>query len=151
MTGRRENAMNTDVKKLVRPTAERKIAGICTGLGDYFEIDPIIFRLFFLFSVFFGGAGILIYIVMWILVPSQQTSPRDLGKNRLYLSNDHRMLAGVCGGLGENARLDPVLIRVGFVLLAFTAGFGVLLYVALWMLLPRAPIATATPADGIAA
>jgi phage shock protein PspC (stress-responsive transcriptional regulator) len=143
--------MSAEVKRLYRPTAERKIAGICAGLGDYFDFDPIIFRLFFLFSVFFGGAGILIYVVMWILVPSQQTSPRDLGKNRLYLSNDHRMLAGVCGGLGENAKLDPVLIRVGFVLLAFSAGIGILLYGALWLLLPRAPIAAVTPADGIAA
>jgi phage shock protein PspC (stress-responsive transcriptional regulator) len=146
-----EDAMSADVKKLYRPTAERKIAGVCTGMGDYFELDPIVFRLFFLFSVFFGGLGILVYAAMWILVPSQQTAPRDLGTHRLYLSNDHRMIAGVCGGLGENANLDPVLIRVAFVVLAFTIGFGVLLYVALWMLLPRAPIATAAPAEGIAA
>ena len=141
--------MNTDVRKLVRPTGERKIAGVCAGLGDYFEIDPIVFRLFFLFSVFFGGLGILVYVVMWILVPLQQTAPGQIrAGNRLHLSNTNRMLAGVCGGLGEHAQLDPVLIRVAFVLLAFACGFGLLIYLALWLVLPRPPATpAASPAD----
>ena len=147
--------MNTDVKKLVRPTGDRKIAGVSAGLGEYFDIDPVIFRLCFLFSMFFGGLGILAYIVLWILVPAQQSAPgQSSAQNRLHLSNTNRMLAGVCGGLGENAKLDPVLFRVAFVILGFACGFGVLIYVALWMLLPRAPVlppASSSPADGIAA
>jgi phage shock protein PspC (stress-responsive transcriptional regulator) len=132
--------MNTQAKKLCRPTGDRKIAGVCSGLGEHFEIDPIIFRLCFLFSIFFGGLGILVYVVMWILVPSRESSPDEVHvKGRLYLSNTERMIGGVCGGLAEAAALDPVLIRVGFVVVAFACGFGVLLYVALWLLLPRAP------------
>jgi phage shock protein PspC (stress-responsive transcriptional regulator) len=132
--------MNTQAKRLYRPTGDRKIAGVCSGLGEHFEIDPIIFRLCFLFSIFFGGLGILIYVVMWILVPSRDSSPDEIRSTvRLHLSNTERMIAGVCGGLAESAALDPVLIRVGFVVVAFACGFGILLYLALWLLLPRAP------------
>jgi phage shock protein PspC (stress-responsive transcriptional regulator) len=145
--------MSATLKKLYRPTADRKIAGVCAGLGEYFEIDAIIFRLCFLFSVLFGGLGILIYIVMWILVPSRQSAPGEAGSgNRLHLSNTDRMMAGVCGGLGENVNLDPVFVRVAFVMLAFACGFGVLLYLALWLLLPRAPGAIpAAPSDNVSA
>ena len=145
--------MNIGVKKLVRPTGDRKIAGVCAGLGEYFDIDPIIFRLCFLFSVFFGGVGILVYIVMWILLPQQQGAAGQSGATiRLHLSNTDKMTAGVCGGLGENAALDPVLFRIAFVILAFACGFGVLIYLALWILLPRAPLppaAASTPANGV--
>jgi phage shock protein C len=49
--------------------------------------------------------------------------------------SDHR-IAGVCGGLGRYFGIDPVLIRVAFVVAAFM-GFGLLLYVVLWIVLPK--------------
>jgi phage shock protein C len=45
----------------------------------------------------------------------------------------------VCGGLGERFEIDPVLFRVAFILLALVFGLGILLYVVLWLLIPRAP------------
>ena len=148
--------MNTQAKKLYRLSGDRKIAGVCSGLGEHFEIDPIVFRLCFLFSIFFGGVGILIYVVMWILVPSRDSLPDEAhAKGRLHLSNTERMIGGVCGGLAESAALDPVLIRVAFVVVAFACGFGLLLYLALWLLLPRAPgavpAAPAAPSNNAAA
>jgi len=147
--------MDTQAKKLYRLTGDRKIAGVCSGLGEHFEIDPIIFRLCFLFSIFFGGLGILIYVVMWILVPARESAPNEIhAKGSLRLSNTERMIGGVCGGLAESVALDPVLIRVAFVVAAFACGFGVLLYLALWLLLPRAPgavpAAPAAPANNAA-
>ncbi|NQU26933.1 MAG: PspC domain-containing protein [Candidatus Marinimicrobia bacterium] len=56
------------LKRLYRNTADAKIAGICAGIADYFEIDPVIVRLIFLISIFWGG-GILAYIVAWFIVP----------------------------------------------------------------------------------
>ena len=128
------------MKKLHRLQGDRKIAGVCAGLGEHFEMDPLIFRLFFLFSVFFGGLGVLAYVIMWILVPLEEGAAAGQGApRRLYLSRDDRKLAGVCGGLGEYFTLDPVFFRIGFVLLAFCAGAGIFLYVVLWLLVPRAP------------
>jgi len=57
------------MKKLYRSTNYRQIAGVCGGLGEYFNIDPIIFRMLFVALLFGGGSGILIYILMWIFVP----------------------------------------------------------------------------------
>jgi len=57
------------MKKLYRSTNYRQIAGVCGGLGEYFNIDPIIFRMLFVALLFGGGSGILIYIIMWIFVP----------------------------------------------------------------------------------
>ena len=128
------------MKKLYRLTSDRKIAGVCAGLGEHFDMDPLIFRLFFLFSVFFGGLGILAYVIMWILVPLKDDAPAGQGlPKRLHLSRDDRKLAGVCGGLGEYFALDSVFFRVVFVLLAFAAFAGIFLYVVLWLLVPRAP------------
>ncbi|HEY6863082.1 MAG TPA: PspC domain-containing protein [Burkholderiales bacterium] len=130
------------MKKLHRIADSKKIAGVCTGLGQYFDLDPVLFRLAFVVSVFFGGVGILAYLVMWILVPEapgQVSAPTST--KRLHLSSADRKIAGVCGGLGEWLDIDPVFARVAFVLLALAGGFGVLLYVLLWLLAPRAPAA----------
>ena len=56
------------MKKLYRNKTDGKIAGICSGIGDYFEIDTVIIRLVFLLGLFLGG-GILVYIIGWIIIP----------------------------------------------------------------------------------
>ena len=56
------------MKKLYRNKQEYKIAGVCSGIGDYFEIDPIIIRLIFL-ATFILGAGPIVYIIGWITIP----------------------------------------------------------------------------------
>lgn len=59
-------------KRLYRSTTDRKIAGVCGGLGEYFGIDPVIPRLIFVLLALPGGApGIIPYIIMWIVVPKQ--------------------------------------------------------------------------------
>lgn len=58
-------------KKLFRSETNRIIAGVAGGLGEYFDIDPNIIRLIFIVLVFFSGFGILLYILLWILIPSQ--------------------------------------------------------------------------------
>jgi phage shock protein C len=56
---------------------------------------------------------------------------------RLYRSETEKMVGGVCGGLGEVLDVDPTIIRVVFVLLAFLGGHGILLYLILWLIMPR--------------
>ena len=58
---------------------------------------------------------------------------------KLYRSKTNRQLAGVCGGLAEYFNLDTTLIRVLFVVLAVLGGSGVVLYIALWIIVPREP------------
>lgn len=61
-------------KQLFRSKTNRKIAGVCGGLGEFFDIDPVFFRAIFLISAFFGGLGLIIYIVLWILMPEASSS-----------------------------------------------------------------------------
>jgi len=128
------------MKRLYRSLQDRKIAGVCGGLGDYFDIDPVFFRLVFLLSILFGGLGALAYLVMWIMVPAHEGAPREA--HLLRLAATDRKIGGVCGGLGAFFELDPLLFRVAFVVLAFIGGLGILLYVVLWLVIP----APATPA-----
>jgi len=59
-------------KSLVRPakgSPERKIAGVCAGFADYFDIDITIVRVVWLIIALFGGGGVLAYIIAWIVMP----------------------------------------------------------------------------------
>jgi len=56
-------------KKLYRSTKNSMIAGVCGGLGEYFNIDPTIVRLLAILLIFAQGIGILLYIIAWIIVP----------------------------------------------------------------------------------
>jgi phage shock protein C len=58
---------------------------------------------------------------------------------KLYRSKSDRVLAGVCGGLAQYFNLNATLIRVLFVLLAVLGGSGLVLYVALWIIVPNQP------------
>ncbi|MBQ4286211.1 MAG: PspC domain-containing protein [Bacteroidales bacterium] len=56
-------------RKLTLNTRDKKIAGVCAGLADYLEIDVILVRIIFLFFAFQFGGGLLLYIIMWALMP----------------------------------------------------------------------------------
>jgi phage shock protein C len=60
------------MKKLCRSTIDRKIAGVCGGLGEYCNIDPVIPRIIFVILLFVGGVGVLGYIIMWVVIPKKQ-------------------------------------------------------------------------------
>lgn len=61
--------MNT--KKLYRKPNDQMIAGVCAGLADYLNLDLVIVRLIFVLLLLMGGHGLLIYVVLWILMPVQ--------------------------------------------------------------------------------
>jgi len=62
-----------EVKKLFRNPEDRVIAGVASGIGAYFGTEATIIRLLFVITFFFGGAGLLIYIIMWIITPEART------------------------------------------------------------------------------
>lgn len=57
---------------------------------------------------------------------------------KLYRSRDDRMLAGVCGGVGEYLGIDPTLVRIAFVALALLGGPGIIFYIILALVIPNA-------------
>lgn len=65
------------------------------------------------------------------------SAPGPQEPRRLRRSRSDRIIAGVCGGLGRYLGIDPVLIRIAFVVLALAGGGGVLLYIVGWVLIPE--------------
>ena len=66
------------MKKLYRSRKHRLMAGICGGFGEYFNIDPVIFRLLFLFIIMLAGWPLVLYIIAWIIVPKKPYLLRDI-------------------------------------------------------------------------
>ena len=64
-------------QKLWRKKDDKVIAGICSGLGQYFNSDPILFRFAFLALLFAGGSSIFIYIILWIVLPSEPIATKS--------------------------------------------------------------------------
>ena len=58
------------MKKLYRSSTDRKIAGVCAGLAEYFSIDPTIVRVIFVLLLLPGGLpGLLPYLLLWVIIP----------------------------------------------------------------------------------
>jgi phage shock protein C len=62
-------------RKLYRSRTERMVAGVCGGLAEYFNVDTTVIRVLFLVLTLFGGSGLVVYVVMWILVPDASKAP----------------------------------------------------------------------------
>lgn len=58
-------------KKLYRSRTDKIIGGVCGGLGKYFEIDPVLIRVLFVFLAFFHGSGLILYLLLLIIVPQE--------------------------------------------------------------------------------
>jgi phage shock protein C len=63
--------MDQNGKKLYRSLSDRKIAGICGGLAEYFNIDPTLVRLLFVLGLLFVGGTFWAYIILWVVIPEQ--------------------------------------------------------------------------------
>jgi len=58
-------------KRLVKGT-DKKIFGVCSGLGNYFDIDPTLIRVLFLISFIIFGSGLLVYLILALVMPSPE-------------------------------------------------------------------------------
>lgn len=63
-------AKKTKSSELTRSEKNRVLGGVCVGLADFFNIDPTLIRIIFVLITLFGGSGILLYLVLWLLIPS---------------------------------------------------------------------------------
>jgi phage shock protein C len=62
---------NGAAKRLYRSKKGQVVAGVCTGLADYFKVDVNLVRLAFAVLTVFGGLGVLLYLVAWIVLPEE--------------------------------------------------------------------------------
>ncbi len=59
-------------KQLRRSRNDKVLGGVCGGIGEYFDIDPIIIRILWIVVALFAGTGLLIYLILWILIPMEE-------------------------------------------------------------------------------
>lgn len=58
--------------RLYRSKTNTMVGGVCGGLGNYLNVDPILFRVLFLLALVVGGSGLLVYVILWIVIPEEQ-------------------------------------------------------------------------------
>jgi phage shock protein C len=108
-----------------------------------FEIGRNLFLIFWL-------AMLLGYLVLLLRSTEERGAEAPAGRaakavvkaveqKRLYRSGREKILGGVCGGISEYLGIDPVIVRILFVLAALAWGFGIVLYIILWIIMPRNP------------
>src|SRR5687768_17317768 len=84
--------------RLYRDSSDKFIGGVCSGMANYLNVDPAIIRILFAIVSFGGfGLGILLYILLWIILPEKDLE--GFGGKRLYRNPEDRMIGGVAGGL----------------------------------------------------
>jgi phage shock protein PspC (stress-responsive transcriptional regulator) len=140
-----------------RNSNDKIIGGVCSGIAHYLKIDPTVVRVLFALISFGGfGAGILIYIVLWIVLPERVLQTNI--KKRLFRNPDDKVIGGVASGLAKYFNIAVWIPRLVFVLplvigfipsmfdfspfpFFFSGGLGGTIffaYVVLWIVLPKA-------------
>jgi phage shock protein PspC (stress-responsive transcriptional regulator) len=149
-------------RRLYRSENDKLLGGVCGGLANYLRIDPAIVRIIFaLLSLGGFGSGLVIYIILWIVLPSKSLATNI--RKRLYRNSDNRIIGGVASGLAAYFHMDVWIPRlifafpliIGIVASIFrnawfdfdpapvfvTGGFGgafFISYIILWIVLPEA-------------
>ncbi len=119
-------------KRFSRSSTDKVLAGVCGGLGTYFELDPTVFRIIFVVATFFGGFGLLLYIILALLVPADDQTPDEpIKKVRTVAAQVGRAVengtniakAEVSRRRGDHAWAGLVLVLAGILFLLANFGF----------------------------
>lgn len=153
--GRQQEEFSPRSKKLYRSGQDQVIGGVCAGLAEYFEIDPVVVRAIAVVLALISGSGIILYLLLWVLLKKSTQSPHYL-KRRLYRNRQEGKLFGVCAGLANYLKVEvtwvrlffllPVILSVGFWFIRSHFGFwftglsstSLIIYLLLWLTVPEA-------------
>lgn len=119
--------------KLKRNNNDRIIAGVASGLAEYFKIDPLITRILLASLIFVGGFGFFFYIVCWIAMPKSSMNESS-NRKKFYRDSDEKIIAGVCQGIANYLSVEVLFIRIIFIAMIFIGGWGFIFYLILWLL-----------------
>jgi phage shock protein PspC (stress-responsive transcriptional regulator) len=129
-------------RRLLRDQQRKILGGVCAGLGSYLNVDPVWIRLLFVLTTFVYGITLIAYVIMWIAVPGSYDVEEPEVKKKLYRDPEHKVIAGVSGGLASFIGIDIIAVRVLFIVFTIAGGFGFLIYLVLWAILPEAKTLT---------
>jgi phage shock protein PspC (stress-responsive transcriptional regulator)/DNA-binding XRE family transcriptional regulator len=132
------------LKQITKSKQDKKITGICGGLGEHTSIPAWFWRVIFLASAFIYGFGVILYLLFWIFMPSEKleieknNSLKNNWLNQVTKSATDKKVGGICGGLGDNTSVPSWCWRILFVASSFIYGFGIGIYILLWIFMPSA-------------
>ncbi|HEX3800132.1 MAG TPA: PspC domain-containing protein [Verrucomicrobiae bacterium] len=120
------------------------LGGVCGGLGEATRAPSYVWRLLFAVTFFFFGVGLWTYILLWIFLPTGETQPAPKSESKDVFDFLHRLkrnktdswIGGVCGGLAKVTPAPSWVWRLGFVMLAFSYGSGLIIYLLLCFFVP---------------
>ena len=119
---------NQTPKILYRSSTNKVIFGVCGGLGEYFSIDPILFRIIFILLVLGAGSGILVYLVLAFLIP---LNPSDIPSvdhaNHIDVKKRIHELVSELRDLRKSREDKRGFFRLILGLIVLTIGFGLLI------------------------
>ena len=97
------------MKRICRSESDRLIAGVCGGIAQYFVIDPTIVRLVLVAFTLFGGAGLLAYVVAWVMIPDERETQWNIN---LYAIKQNPLWGILLIGMGVILffRYDDLLV-----------------------------------------
>lgn len=108
---------------LYRSNNDKILGGVCSGLASYLRIDPTIVRILFALITFGGfGSGVLLYIILWIVLPSKSLEHQV--RRRLYRNPDEKVIGGVCSGIAAYFNIGVWIPRLIFTLPFFISILG---------------------------
>ena len=108
--------------RLYRDETDKILGGVCSGLANYLRVDPTIVRLVFALISFGAGTGILLYILLWVILPSKSLLNTSSTK-RLYRNPEEKVIAGVASGI---ASYFDIAVWVPRLIFAFPLVVGII-------------------------
>lgn len=146
-----DDASSKSGRKLYRDLDERILGGVCAGMAHYFSIEPRWMRLLAILFIFFGGIGLPVYIILWIIMPAAKTRADKMAMKgepinlQNFKRNFDEEVEGLKGGFHRaHSEVRPAIFQIGkfietiaklFVkfIVAIVAFFGILAMIVLFI------------------
>lgn len=154
-----QNQGNVRPERFFRDENNKLVGGVCAGLANYFGIDKLVVRILFLIFTLGFGFGIVVYLILWVAIPSSASTKIGSFRKRLFRDPENKLISGVCGGLaayfGVNVWVPRILFLIPFLSfvtnwnhwgmfnfpsilnLSFSPGASII-YIVLWLIIPQA-------------
>jgi len=140
------NNFNNNEKPLLRRNPfNQSLGGVCSGIANYLNTDTSLVRIAFVFAFFIIGSGLLIYLILWIVIPKatgelagKLNKRENNNPNKLYRSKENKAIGGVCSALALHFGLEIWVIRLAFFIGLFLYGSTFILYIISWIVIPKA-------------
>jgi phage shock protein PspC (stress-responsive transcriptional regulator) len=131
------------LQKFGKDSKGKMLGGVCSGLAMGTPIPVWLWRLMFVLAVILYGAGLVIYLILWIILPEHKFTAEEIARqqeNALHFfkrTEQGQWIAGICSGLEIWTKIPAWVYRLFFILLTVVGGAGILLYLAMWIFVPR--------------